>query len=228
MEIRQVVILQHVASEKAGTIVDYLKKNNIPFQAVDLYQDGYVLPPLGSLRALIVMGGPMNVYEEDKFPFLKEENAYIQEAVKRKVPYLGICLGSQLLAKALDAKVYKAREEEIGWQTVDLSDRAAQDTLFSSVGSKTLKVLQWHGDTFDLPKGAVPLASSPIVPNQAYAVDGRYYGLQFHVEVDRPMLEQWFAKREDLPKILSEYDAYREKLGRITDGIYGNFFKLSC
>ena len=105
-----------------------------------------------------------------------------------------------------------------------LSDAAAKDGVFSSLNSKTLKVLQWHGDTFDLPAGAAHLASSPIVPHQAYAVDGRYYGLQFHVEVDRPMLEEWFKDRKDLKQILSEYESYKAELSQITEQLYGRFF----
>ena len=223
---KRVVILQHVASEKAGTLLDYLEKNKIPFEAVNLYEKGHVLPPLASVRALIVMGGPMNVYEEDQFPFLIEENRYIQEALKKKIPYLGICLGSQLLAKALGAKVYKATQEEIGWQEVNLLPESAKDSVFSCLDSKKLKVLQWHGDTFDLPKGAAHLASSSPVPNQAYALDGLFYGLQFHVEVNRVMLENWFKERKDLGQILFEYDNYRPNLDAICDRLYHRFFGL--
>ena len=215
------------AAPLPGTILDHLKKNNIPFRAINLYEKGHIFPPLDSVRTLIVMGGPMNVYEEDKFPFLIEENHYIQEAVKKNIPYLGVCLGSQLLAKALGAKVYKAKEEEVGWQTVDLLAEVVKDGVFSCLTSTKLKVLQWHGDTFDLPKDAVHLASSLMVPNQAYAVDGRFYGLQFHVEVDRPMLEVWFKDREDLKEILSEYERYKAELFQITDQLYERFFSLS-
>ena len=223
---KEVVILEHVSTEKAGTLLDHLNKNGIPFQSIRLYERGYALPPLDSAAALIVMGGPMNVYEEDKFPFLREENLYIKEAVKNKVPYLGICLGSQLLAKALGARVYKAKRAEVGWDDVRLSESAQKDGIFSGLDLSSLKVLQWHEDTFDLPEGAVHLASSPAVPHQAYSLDGLFYGLQFHVEVDRPMLQQWFEKRDDLEKILSEYDGYHLELARITERIYGNFF--SC
>lgn len=223
---KRAVILQHIASENAGTILGHLEKNEIPFQTVHLYEPGHSLPALDEVCALIVMGGPMNVYEEDKFPFLKEENRYIQDAVKRNIPYLGVCLGSQLLAKALGARVYKAARPEIGWDEVRLSESAQKEGIFSGLGSGRLKVLQWHEDTFDLPAGAAHLASSDAVPNQAYSLNGLFYGLQFHIEVDRPMLEQWFAKKEDLGKILSEYDAYRDKLAGLTDRIYRDFFAL--
>jgi GMP synthase (glutamine-hydrolysing) len=224
---KEVLILQHVANENAGTILDFLKREKIPYRQVRLFEPGYELPPHSSVRALVVMGGPMNVYEEVLHPFLAEEDRYIREALRRGIPYLGVCLGSQLLAKALDAKVYKAEQEEIGWDDVKLERGAASDALLGPLGLEKLKVLQWHGDTFDLPKGAVHLASSGPVPNQAYSVDGRSWGLQFHVEVDRAMIEDWFKKREDLPKMLAEYDSYRQRLEALTDKMYRAFFSLS-
>ncbi len=224
---KEVVILQHVANENAGTILGFLRREGIPFKRVDLFRRGYQLPDLENVRALVVMGGPMNVYEEDPYPFLVEEDQYIREVVKRRIPYLGVCLGSQLLAKALGAKVYKAPQEEIGWGDVELKPGALSDPMLGPLGLKRLKVLQWHGDTFDLPVGAVHLASNPVVPHQAYAVDGRFYGFQFHVEVDRTMIEEWFKKRADLTAILEEYDAYRAELSQLMEKMYLSFFRLS-
>ena len=224
---KEVVILQHIANENAGTILDFLEREKIPFRSIELFKPGYKFPDLHNVRALVVMGGPMNVYEEDKHPFLVEEDHYIREAIKRKVPYLGICLGSQLLAKALGAKVYKARQEEIGWSEVTMMPSAESDPLFGPMGLERLKVLQWHGDTFDLPEGSAHLASSLLVPNQAYTVRGRFYGLQFHLEVDRSMLEDWFKDRKDLLDILSEFDAYRSGLSQSTEKIYSSFFGLA-
>ncbi len=225
--VKEVVILQHIANENAGTILDFLKREEIPFRQIDLFRPGYELPDLRNVRALVVMGGPMNVYEEDKHPFLIEEDRYIREAVKKNVPYLGVCLGSQLLAKAMDAKVYKAKREEIGWDEVKLAPSVPSDGVFGPLKRDRLKVLQWHGDTFDLPKGSLHLASGGDVPHQAYSVGGRFYGLQFHVEVNRAMLEDWFKDRNELPGILSEFDAYRTELRGLTDKIYASFFSLS-
>ncbi len=223
---KKVIILQHVASENAGTILGFLKNKRIPFQQVNLYAKKFKFPDIDKAHALIVMGGPMNVYEEDKFSFLKSENTYIQEAILRGVPYLGVCLGSQLLAKAMGAKVYKAKKEEIGWDVVELTSRAKEDPFFKGYRSHKLKVLQWHGDTFDLPRGAVHLAANKDVPHQAYCVAGLFYGLQFHIEVNRPMLETWFKKHPDLAQILKEYDRYKPQLKKITDQFYKNFFSL--
>ena len=224
---KEVVILQHVANENAGTVLDFLERGKIPFRTVELFKPGYTLPDLEQVRSLVVMGGPMNVYEEDKHPFLVEEDHYIRKAIKGKVPYLGVCLGSQLLAKALGAKVYKARQEEIGWSEVTMMPKADSDPLFGGLGLERIKVLQWHGDTFDLPEGSAHLASGLLVPNQAYAVSGRFYGLQFHLEVNRPMLVDWFKDRNDVSDICAEFDAYQDKLSGLTEKIYNSFFSLT-
>lgn len=224
MRSQQVVILEHVPNEKAGTILNFLNQEKISFREVRLFETGFELPTIDSVRALVVMGGPMNVYEEEKHPFLKGEGLFIKEAVKRNVPYLGICLGSQLLAKALGARVYKAKQPEIGWDDVRLSAEAKKDRLFGSLSGPALKVLQWHEDTFDLPADSMLLASSAVVPNQAYRHKDRFYGFQFHLEMDRPMLEDWFKNKQDLQKILDEYEAYKPRLGPITNMIYRTFF----
>ncbi len=225
---KKVVILEHVPSEKAGTILDYLKEEKIPHQEVQLFAEKFKLPDLSRVRALVVMGGPMNVYEEEKHPFLIKENIYIQNAVEKGIPFLGVCLGSQLLAKALGSRVYKAQKPEVGWGDIQLSPAANEDRVLGAPGLKKMRVLQWHEDTFDLPPGAVHLASSQLVHNQAYVCEERFYGFQFHVEVNRAMLKDWFGKHADKEKILSEYDSYERDLHRITQAIYSGFFALSA
>jgi GMP synthase (glutamine-hydrolysing) len=224
---KEVLILQHVANEGAGTIRNYLETQKIPFRFIRLYAGELFPKKLETVHSAVIMGGPMNVYQEAEFPFLKEEDTFIRNLIKQEIPCLGVCLGSQLLAKSLGAKVMKAKSPEIGWDEIRFSKEAARDTLFSKLKIPTLRVLQWHEDTSDLPQGAVHLASSQLVPNQAFRYEDRFYGFQFHVEVDRPMLEDWFKKSSDQAKILEEYDQYRTKLSEITEIIYRNFFKLS-
>lgn len=224
---KKVIILQHVPNEGAGTILEYLKTEKIPFETIQLWKKESSFPHLNDVGALIVMGGPMNVYDEDKYSFLKEEDRFIKEAVKRGVPYLGICLGAQLLAKALGARVYKAKQEELGWQGILLSDQAGKNALFKEVNHGALTVFQWHGDTFDLPKRSVHLASSEIVPNQAFELGSKFFGLQFHIEVTYEMLKEWFKNHPDSARIFEGYTTYGPAMNKLASRIYENFFELS-
>ncbi len=219
-----VLVLKHVPTEDAGTILDFLSRNNIYHRAIHLYEGERLPDDLTGITAVVIMGGPMNVYEEDKFRFLKEEDRFIQKVMRYPIPILGICLGSQLIAKAMGAKVKKAAAPEVGWDTLQLTKAASEDLLFSTIPSDQLKVLQWHEDTFDLPPGATLLASSALVPNQAYRLGRLIYGFQFHIEVDRLMLEEWFKTHKDLKTILKEHAQYQVELKAITERFYEQFF----
>jgi len=221
------LILKHVPNEDAGTILSFLDKQRIPHETVDLYADGALPSSMDEVGSLIIMGGPMNVDEEEKYPFLKKEKIFLKETVLQKKPCLGICLGAQLLAKLLGARVFKATAPEIGWDDVISTEQGLADPYFSALSSGRLKVLQWHEDTFDLPENAVLLASSKLVPHQAFRYEKHVYGLQFHVEVNEPMLKDWFKKSAELSKILAEYEEYREKLSSLTDNFYKKFFAVS-
>ena len=129
------------------------------------------------------MGGPMGVYEQDRYPFLRDELRLIEAALKDGRPVLGVCLGSQLLAAALGAKVVKGPGKEIGWYPVSLLAGARDDRLFGSAPD-SFTPLHWHGDVFDLPAGAVALATSEKTPLQAYRYGENVYGLLFHIEPD--------------------------------------------
>ena len=226
MNKKEVIILQHVSNENAGTILDHLIAKHTPYRVLCLYEKECVLPGIGSIKSVISLGGPMNVYEEDKYPFLKQEDTFIKNIVQNEIPFLGICLGAQLLAKALNARVYKANKPEIGWSDVVLTEKAKQDALLGHVSDEKLHVLQWHEDTFDLPEGATHLASSADVYNQAYCTKGLFYGFQFHIEVNRSMLTEWFRNNPDLSQILSTYNAYSKKLNQTADQLYSRFFSL--
>jgi GMP synthase-like glutamine amidotransferase len=223
--VKEILVLKHVETEDAGTIRDFMLDRKIMFRSVNLYSGDAIPKAVGDVAGAIIMGGPMNVYEEEKYPFLKKEDDFIKLLIKENIPCFGVCLGSQLIAKAMGARVRKSPEAEIGWHEVTLTTDAARDTVFSQVGGSSLKVLQWHEDTFDLPKEAVLLAEgSGKTPNQAYVIGDAIYGLQFHVEVNRRMLKEWFKRRDDLAKILQEYEDYKDKLKKITDKMYSKFF----
>lgn len=194
------LVLQHIGCEGPGELGNFMQTAGVPFDIVKL-DHGEIIADLLQYQALLVMGGPMNVYEENKYPFLKEEDALIKEAVKLNMPFLGICLGAQLLAKALGARVRANYTKEVGFMNVYLTDYAREDRIFHNLG-KSLPVFQWHGDTFEMPEGAVRLATAPTCQNQAFR-HGNLYGLQFHLEVTPDMVKEWTL----------EYSAELETLG---------------
>lgn len=227
MDTKRVYVLKHVANEDAGTLAGYMSENNILYEYVDLYAGASLPQDFSRIRAVLAMGGPMNVNEEDKYPFLKPENTFIQKIAEKNIPYLGVCLGSQLLAKAFGARVYKAGQPEVGWGEVSLTRDAQKDVLFSGLKESALPVLQWHEDTFDLPTGSALLATNAEVPHQALKIKEKMYGFQFHVEVKESMLEDWFAKRADKNEILQRFKALEPYLQKLTQKIYRNFFSIS-
>jgi GMP synthase (glutamine-hydrolysing) len=189
-----VIILGHVAEESAGTLADALTRAGLDIRYVDLFRDPPADLPLAETAGLVVLGGPMNADEVDRYPFLKLDVQWIQQAIKAKLPLLGICLGSQLLAKALGARVYRNPVKEIGWYPVELLSAAAVDPLFAQSGMTT--VFQSHGDTFDLPQGAVLLASGSSCKHQAFRWGANAYGLQFHIEMTAAMIDDWLSAGE--------------------------------
>jgi GMP synthase (glutamine-hydrolysing) len=199
--VRPLLVFRHVPHEGLGTIVTALARAGLPHRTIDIAHGRPSLPPVKSLSGLIVMGGPMGVYEQDRYPFLKRELAYIRNVIEDKKPILGICLGSQLIARALGARVYPNREKEIGWYRVHLTSEGKKDPLMN--GENAPWVFQWHGDTFDLPTGARRLASSPLCKNQAFRFGQNVYGLQYHLEVDKGMILDWL----DQPGAASELAA---------------------
>jgi len=190
-----VLIIKHIDIEGPGLIEYCLKREKMPYQILNL-TPGLHLPKLDNLTHLVILGGPMNVYEEDRYPFLRDEDLFIKEAIQRGKAMLGICLGAQLIAKALGAKVSKAPAKEIGWYDVSLTEIGSQDPLFSNL-PKTFSVFQWHEDTFEIPKGGKLIATSSLVPHQAFRYGEKVYGLQFHLEVTDEMIGEWVETYEE-------------------------------
>lgn len=172
--------LQHVPFEGLGYIADWVEKNNFSISQTRLYDDP-IFPELESFDMLVIMGGPMGTYEEDRYSWLKVEKAFVCKAIDAGKVVIGICLGSQIIASALGARVYPSEEKEIGWLPVTFTDDFAQK-LFGSK-EKSPVIFQWHGDTFDLPEGARLLASSEACVNQAFLYKDKVLGIQFHFEV---------------------------------------------
>jgi GMP synthase-like glutamine amidotransferase len=177
-------ILQHVSFESPGMITDWAADRQHPLSYTFLFEDKIVYPDLAAFDMLIIMGGPMGVYEEAQWPWMKAEKVFIKQAVDAGKMVLGICLGSQLLAEALGAKVYPNGANEIGFFPITI----IEDELMNHL-PKQWVVFHWHGDTFDLPEAAVLLASSAACKNQGYR-KGRCVGLQFHPEAEAALIQQ--------------------------------------
>jgi GMP synthase-like glutamine amidotransferase len=187
----RVLVFQHLDIEHPGIFLDFLREEGVRWDTVEL-DEGDPIPPLTGYDALWVMGGPMDVWEENLHPWLKAEKQAIRGAVlERRMPYLGICLGHQLLADALGGKVGKMAEPEVGVMQVQYTSAAATDPVFAGMASPAT-CLQWHGAAvLQPPAGAVVLAHSPLCAVQAMRVNEHAYGVQYHVEITANTVSQW-------------------------------------
>jgi len=190
--VESVWVLQHTPSETLGTIEGALRGHRIEFQSIETYVTKPVPGEMAGKAGLIVMGGPMGVYEQAKYPFLRDEMRLIESALAMGRPVLGVCLGSQLLAAVLGAEVKKGERKELGWHVVTLAEFAAQDPLFAGVRPEFWP-FHWHGDVFSLPKQAIGLASSRQTPCQAFRYGKNAYGILFHLEVTREQISQMLS-----------------------------------
>lgn len=183
---KTIYAIQHLAFEDLGSLEDIFYQLGYRvryFEAgVDDLKKAFTHEGL-----LIILGGPIGVYETDDYPFLKDEIAYLKQRLEQKRPTVGICLGAQLMAHALGAKVYAGPQKEIGWSKLDIKSLADNPLLTL----ENTEVLHWHGDTFDLPENAELLASSELYPNQAFRIGSQLLALQFHLEVAAESLEKW-------------------------------------
>lgn len=222
-----VYVLQHIAIETPGTIELALKVHNISVRVIRSFEGESVPAEMGDAAGLVVMGGPMGVYEQEKYPFLRAELQLIEHALAAHKPLLGTCLGSQLIATALGASVVKNKQKEIGWHPVTLTQQAHADALWQAVPSSFMSY-HWHGDIFDLPQSAVPLASSELTPYQAFRYDEAAYALLFHLEVTAEIIqdmvtafaEEWRAAGIDGEAILQKRAQFLPSLQMIGSSVF--------
>jgi GMP synthase (glutamine-hydrolysing) len=191
-----VLVLQHIACEPPGVYEDVLRERSATLHRVEV-DAGDELPDWREFSAIVAMGGPMSANDDARFPWLRDEKELVAAAVRASMPFWGVCLGVQLLAASLGARVYAGDEPEVGVLPVDLTEEGRRDAVFSGL-PPSLPALQWHGDTFDLPVGGVRLAGSPAYPNQAFRFD-HAYGVQFHLEASGEMAREWM----DVPEYAS-------------------------
>lgn len=225
-----VLILKNISTEGPGTIEDFLAENSIQYQVIDLQRES--IPDTGDFDALVMMGGPMSV--NDDIPYIRREYELVREFIADGKKVFGVCLGAQIMAKALGAGVYVGPQKEIGWYDIELISDGIKDPMMKllAVHSKTgdfhnkFKVFHWHGETFDIPGGADRLARSEIYPNQAFRHGDKAYAFQFHVEVKKEMIYEWLKNEPvNMNMLRKETEAnYDEYLSR-TMKFYAAFFQ---
>jgi GMP synthase-like glutamine amidotransferase len=220
---RRWVAIQHVSYEGPGSIATIAAQRGAPLHICHPYL-GEPLPTVSELRGLIVMGGPMGVSDTSTHPHLREELELTAAALDAGLPLLGVCLGAQLLAAALGARLYPGERPEIGPGTVALTDAGLADPMLGAAGRDHLPVVHWHGETFDLPSGAVRLAGTELYANQAFRAGAHAYGLQFHVEVDGGLVENWHPH---LPAGVEIGDDARSEVEQAGRAAIAAFFELS-
>ncbi len=219
-----ILVVKHISIEGAGTLGEYLINNGRRIKTIELDKGDNLPASLKGIEAIVLLGGPMNVYEQDKYPFLKGEDILLKKALKERIPILGICLGAQLLAKALGAKVKKARQKEIGWYKLNLTKQGKKDILFKGIG-KDFDVFQWHEDTFDIPENATLLATTKTCKNQAFKYGDNAYGLQFHIEVTFDMIKNWIKEYTAEDKnMMCDYKNIEDEFKSSAYKIYRGFF----
>ncbi|MCS7281253.1 MAG: type 1 glutamine amidotransferase [Desulfobacterota bacterium] len=226
-ERKNVLIVKNAIEEGPGNIAEFLKAKGIEFHEIEAYKDRYLPGSSFPYEYVVVLGGPMGVYEIDRYPYLAMVAKLIELALSKGKKVLGICLGAQLLAYVLGARVYDSGELEIGWCEIELTDEGSSDECISTFFGEKRKceVFQWHRDTFDLPKGALRLASSKRFLNQAFSYFGSL-GLQFHPEITPSMVKEWFRDRKDFEQIVQKTKVMYASYRKAAENLYEKFFKL--
>lgn len=187
---KRLIAIRHVPFEDLDGFAAPLATRGYAISYRDAPIDDLTAPDLVDADLLVFLGGPIGAYEETLYPFLNAELALIEKRLKQERPVLGICLGAQLTARALGARVYPGKKE-LGWAALDLTEAGKHSPL--SFIAPEAKVLHWHGDTFDLPSGAAHLAATAATPNQAFALGHHALALQFHIEASARGLERWYV-----------------------------------
>jgi GMP synthase-like glutamine amidotransferase len=188
MEKLRIHYFQHVAFEGLGCIENWISEKQHNLTYTKFFQNDS-LPEIDNIDWLIVLGGPMGVHDEDLYPWLQYEKTFLKRAIDANKIVIGICLGAQLIADVLGAKVYPNQYKEIGWLDVSLTPEGSKTALFEGF-NETIKVFQWHGDTFDLPNGAKHLFLSKACKIQCYLNKTNVLGLQFHFEITEECLKE--------------------------------------
>jgi GMP synthase (glutamine-hydrolysing) len=233
----KLLVFQHVAHEILGTLDPLLRKSGFRIRYVNFHRDPDARPNLEGYDGLVVLGGPMSVYDVANHPHLSVEIDAIRLALDRDLPILGVCLGAQLLSVALGGQVVPNPKREIGWYSIQPTHDGEDDPLVREFAS-TEQIFQWHGDTFSIPEGAVHLAKSPDCDHQAFRYGDCAYGFQFHLEVDEPMIERWLRipvmrnelegdpELVDAATVSEQTRRHIDEMSALGDRVFRNFLRL--
>jgi GMP synthase (glutamine-hydrolysing) len=231
----RIMVLKHVAAEPLGLLDPMIRDRGHRIRYVNFQRHPDARPSLDRYQALVVLGGPMNVGENERHPHLQVECELIEQALARGIPILGICLGAQLLAHVLGARVAPARRPEIGWYTVRPRLPAAQADPVLHPLEDEHPVFQWHGHGFDIPDGATHLAESEDCPGQAMSYQDTAWGFQFHLELDEGLIRRWMNSPSYLAelrasglghtpeKILADTQQFLPPTRRLAERVFGNW-----
>jgi GMP synthase (glutamine-hydrolysing) len=228
-----VLILKNVSNEGPGTIEDFLAGHNIRYSIVDLSSEE--IPMADDFDALVILGCPMSVNDEDKIPYIKKEIELVRDLSGKRKKVLGICLGAQIMARAFGAKVYPGPEKEIGWYNIEIDYSSGMDRLMERLAQhpqtkeylESIKVFQWHGETFDIPEGAVRVAKSQLYPNQAFRYGENAYAFQFHIEVREETIYEWLkAEPVDMSVLKRDTELFFKQYQQRALNFYRDFFEV--
>ncbi len=222
------LVVRHVAFEDLGILAPLLTEYGHDLRYVEAGVDNLDAGSLLAADLVVILGGPIGVYEGDRYPFLRGEQQAIAARLEHDKPTLGICLGAQLMARALGARVESTGRAEIGYAPLTLTDQGRESVL-RRIGD--VPVLHWHGDQFAIPAGAMRLAETPDFPNQAFSLGPRILGLQFHLEADPTRIERWLighahelsARGVDLNVLRKDTARHGQELARVTRGIFAEW-----
>jgi len=223
---KTVNVIQHLAFEDLGSLEDVFYQLGFRVRYFEAGVDD-LSPALNYEGLTVILGGPIGVYETEDYPFLVDEIAGLKQRLKANKPTIGICLGAQLIAHALGAKVYAGHQKEIGWSQLEI--KAVENNPL--VALENVEILHWHGDTFDLPSNATLLASSAIYPNQAFSVGNNILALQFHLEITEQSFEKWLIGHTceirhaglSIPQLRADNLAYATQLESQTAKVIQHF-----